>query len=388
MIILFDKKQQRIPLKLWVDRLDQIESGALQQAVNLTKLPFAFRQVALMPDAHIGYGMPIGGVMATEGAIIPYAVGMDIGCGMHTSMTPYFVEDFPPERLKSILAKIRSAIPQGFNWHNQSQRGEILDKIPLRIPLFQQEERRVRRQLGTLGGGNHFIEFQKDEENRIWVMIHSGSRNVGKQTAEHFHKKAKEYCRKKKADLPTSELSFLSINSQDGEDYIEAMNWCLDFALANRTKMMDVVLDILQTSPLDRLDIHHNYAASEEHYRKQVWIHRKGATSAFKEQRGIIPGSMSSSSYIVKGLGNPESFMSCSHGAGRRLGRRQARKNIPIHDVLEDLKKRGVEISTGNLKELPEEARQAYKNIDKVMQQQTDLVEIEVKLTPVGVVKG
>lgn len=388
MIILFDKKKQRIPLKIWLGGLDQIEGEALQQALNLTVLPFAYRQVALMPDVHTGYGMPIGGVLATEETIIPYAVGLDIGCGMHAALTPYHTDDFSTERLKSVLSKIRTAIPQGFDWHRQAQRGEILDRMPLHLPLFQQQERRVRRQLGTLGGGNHFIELQKDEKNRLWVMVHSGSRNIGKQTAEHFHKKAKDSCRQMRADLPTSELSFLPINSQTGQDYTAAMNWCMDFALENRQRMMNVVLDILQASPLDELDVHHNYATREEHFGRQVWVHRKGATRAGEGERGIIPGSMGSPSYVVRGMGNPESFLSCSHGAGRRMGRREARRKIAVHEVLEDMKNRGVEISTGNLRELPEEASQAYKDIDRVMREQADLVEIQTKLSPLGVIKG
>jgi tRNA-splicing ligase RtcB len=388
MIVLYDKKQQRIPLKIWLHNIDELESDTLQQALNLTNLPFTYRQVALMPDAHVGYGMPIGGVMAAEETIIPYAVGMDIGCGMRAARTPYHTEDFPSERLKNVLGQIRAAIPQGFDWHKQAQKGEILEKIPLHLPLYQQEERRIRRQLGTLGGGNHFIEIQKDEQNRIWVMIHSGSRNIGKQTAEHFHKKAKEVSRKQKVTLPTGELSFLPTETADGQDYLNAMNWCLDFAYANRRRMMEVLLDILQTSSLDELDVHHNYAVREEHFHKQVWVHRKGATRAGKDERGIIPGSMGTPSYIVKGLGNPESFHSSSHGAGRRMGRRQARRNIPVHQVLEDLKRIGVEISTSNLRELAEEAQQAYKDIDHVMAQQQDLVDVEVKLHPLGVVKG
>jgi len=388
MIILFDKKQQLIPLKIWLNNLNEIEGQALQQAVNLTKLPFAYRQVALMPDAHTGYGMPIGGVLATEENIIPYAVGLDIGCGMHAALTPYHVEDFPPPRLRSFLEKIRTAIPQGFNWHPQIQEDEVLDRMPLHLPLFQEQDKRIRRQLGTLGGGNHFIELQKDAGDRLWVMIHSGSRNIGKQTAEHFHKKAKEQSRKLRADLPTSELSFLPLNSQDGQDYLEAMNWCLDFARVNRRRMMETVLDILQAEPLDELNIHHNYAALEEHFGRRVWVHRKGATRAGSGERGIIPGSMGTPSYIVEGKGNPESFLSCSHGAGRRMGRREARRKIPVHEVLEDMKQRGVEISSGNIRELSEEAHQAYKDIDRVMMQQEDLVEARIKLMPLGVVKG
>ncbi len=388
MITLFDKKIQRIPLKMWLKNVEEIEGEALQQALNLTTLPFAYRQIALMPDAHTGYGMPIGGVMATEDVIVPYAVGLDIGCGMHAALTPYLADDIPKTRLKSYLDKIRAAIPQGFDWHPGIQKGEVLDRMPLHLLLFQQEDKRVRKQLGTLGGGNHFIEFQQDEQGRLWVMVHSGSRNIGKQTAEHFHKKAKEISRKSKVELPTSELSFLPLNSQDGQDYLDAMNWCLDFARANRQRMLDAVLEILQVSPSDELDIHHNYAVREEHFGRKVWVHRKGATSARAGERGIIPGSMGTPSYIVAGKGNPESFLSCSHGAGRRMGRREARRRIPVHEVLELLKKQGVEISTRNLQELPEEAAQAYKDIEQVMFEQRDLVEPLIKLLPLGVVKG
>jgi tRNA-splicing ligase RtcB len=388
MITLFDKKQQRIPLMIWMSRLDELEGETLQQALNLTKLPFTYRQIALMPDAHMGYGMPIGGVMATEETIVPYAVGLDIGCGMRAALTPYRAEEFAPERLRSCMAKIRHRIPQGFDWHPSIQQGEVLDRMPLHLPLFQEEDKRARKQLGTLGGGNHFIELQKDEQGRLWVMIHSGSRNIGKQTAEHFHKKAKDISRKLKADLPTSELSYLPLDTDEGQDYLEAMNWCLDFAFANRQRMMESVMEILQCSPLDELDIHHNYAALEKHFGRQVWVHRKGAVKAGEGDRGIIPGSMGAPSYIVQGQGNPESFLSSSHGAGRRMGRKEARRKIPVEKVLADLKSRGVEVQTGNLHDLAEEAAQAYKDIDRVMSEQVDLVQPVTKLTPLGVVKG
>jgi len=388
MITLFDKKQQRIPLKIWMSRLDELEGATLQQALNLTRLPFTYRQIALMPDAHKGYGMPIGGVMATEETIVPYAVGLDIGCGMRAALTPYLAEDISLERRRSYLAKIRNRIPQGFDWHPTNQPGEVLDRMPLHLPLFQEEDKRIHKQLGTLGGGNHFIELQKDEQGRLWVMIHSGSRNIGKQTAEHFHKKAKDVSRKLRAELPTSELSFLPLDTQEGQDYLEAMNWCLDFAFANRQRMMEFVLEILDCAPLDELDIHHNYAALEEHFGRMVWVHRKGAVRAGAGDRGIIPGSMGAPSYIVQGQGNPESFLSSSHGAGRRMGRKEARRKIPVEMVLEDLKSRGVEVQTGHLRELAEEAAQAYKDIDRVMSEQADLVQPVIKLTPLGVVKG
>lgn len=388
MIVLFDKKIQRIPLKIWLTDVKQIERDALEQAINLTRLHFSFRQVALMPDVHVGYGMPIGGVLAAEETIIPYAVGMDIGCGMHAVKTPFQADEFAATRLKKAMAQICSATPQGFNWHKSAQKADVLDRMPTQLPLFQQEEKRARKQLGTLGGGNHFIELQKDGENNLWVMIHSGSRNIGKQTAEHFHKKAKELCRKQRVDLPTSELSFLPIDTQEGQDYLVAMNWCLAFARENRSRMMEVILDIIESPALDRIDIHHNYAALEKHFDSKVWIHRKGATRAGDKERGVIPGSMGSPSYIVVGRGNTESFLSCSHGAGRRMGRREARRKIRIDEVLRDMKQRGIEISSENLRELPEEAAQAYKNIDQVMKQQADLVEIQIKLTPLGVIKG
>ncbi|TKJ42505.1 RNA-splicing ligase RtcB [candidate division LCP-89 bacterium B3_LCP] len=388
MIVVFDKKNQRIPLKIWLKDLSQLEGTALEQAVTLTRLPFAYKQVALMPDAHVGYGMPIGGVLAAQDTIIPYAVGMDIGCGMHAVKTEIDSDQCRGTRLKNILGLIRTVIPQGFNWHKSAQRADVLDKMPLHLQLFQQEEKRVRKQLGTLGGGNHFIELQKDEENNLWVMIHSGSRNIGKQTAEHFHKKAKEFCRKKKTDLLSNELAFLPVESKEGQDYLDSMHWCLEFARESRRRMMEEVLDILQANDSDSVDIHHNYAVKEEHFGRSVWIHRKGATRAGAGERGVIPGSMGSASFIVSGRGNPESFLSCSHGAGRRMGRKAAKRKIGLESVLKDLEKRGVEISCDNLRDLPEEASQAYKNIDQVMNQQNDLVEVEVRLTPLGVVKG
>ncbi|MBU0519032.1 RtcB family protein [bacterium] len=385
---LFDEKKQRIPLKIWQSDVHQIEVEALNQAINLTQLPFSFHQVALMPDAHVGYGMPIGGVLATIDAIIPFAVGMDIGCGMHTVRTQYTVEDFPAYKLRKFMDLTRAAIPQGFNWHKSAQKDPVFDKMPLHLKLFQDENKRIRKQLGTLGGGNHFIEIQHDEEGQIWIMLHSGSRNIGKLTAERYHRAAKDFCRKEKSQLPTSQLSYLDINTQEGQDYLDAMNWCLDFALASRTRMMQVILDILETPGYEELDIHHNYASREKHFGKNVWVHRKGATRAFRDERGIIPGSMGTVSYLVRGRGNPESFQSCSHGAGRRMGRKEAKRKIPVDQVLNEMKKLGVEISTDNLRDLAEEASQAYKNIDEVMEQQTDLVQVERKLTPLGVVKG
>lgn len=388
MIKLFDKNSQRIPILMWVSKLEDLEQTTLDQARNLSVLPIAFDHIALMPDAHQGYGMPIGGVMAVKDAVIPYAVGLDIGCGMHSVKTNISAREFAKDKLHFAMSRIVKAVPQGFNWHKKPQKGDVLDAMPDEVGIFQVERQNIKKQLGTLGGGNHFIEFQRDTDDKLWIMIHSGSRNIGKKVAEHFHKRAVKRCRAENIELPTSELSFFHSDSFDGEEYLKAMNWCLDFAKASRTQMMDTVLDIIQESPLTRLDIHHNYAALEEHYGEKVIIHRKGATCANAGLPGIIPGSMGSNSYITVGKGNAESFNSSAHGAGRRMGRNAARRSIKVEKVLREMDEMGILISASNKKELPEESPEAYKDIDAVMAQQSDLVEIRTVLKPIGVIKG
>lgn len=374
---------ERIPIKLW---LDDIESGALEQARNLANLPFAWKWVAIMPDAHQGFGMPIGGVLATDGMIVPNAVGVDIGCGMYAAKTT--LKTIEERDLREILERVKGVIPVGFDHQTSDQPWKGFHDAP-DIEIIQQELKSARRQLGTLGSGNHFIEIQKGDDGHIWVMIHSGSRNFGLKTAEFFHKRALALLNKSPINLPDRDLAFLPIESRDGKDYFAAMNYCCEFALANRALMMDRVAEILGNVAgagiIERINIHHNYAAFEEHYGQQVLVHRKGATKATLDSVGIIPGSMGTSSYIVKGLGNPESFQSCSHGAGRRMGRREAQRSLSLAYEQEKLK--GIIHGLYSTRGL-DEAPGAYKDIDRVMENQKDLVEIMVKLEPLGSIKG
>jgi len=374
---------ERIPIKMWIQ---DIEGGAMAQARNLANLSFAFKWVAIMPDSHEGYGMPIGGVLATDQVIIPNAVGVDIGCGMRAVKTT--LADIDTDTMKAIMGKVREVIPLGFEHNKEAQPWAGFDQAP-DIAVIQRELPSARKQLGTLGGGNHFIEIQRGSDGHIWLMIHSGSRNFGLKAAGDFHKTAMALCKKWRSDIPDKDLSFLPIDTKEGGDYYKAMNYCLDFAKANRGLMMerytDVVREVTGAGVLDELDIHHNYAAFEHHYGKNVLVHRKGATKAKSGQRGIIPGSMGTASYIVTGLGNPESFESCSHGAGRRMGRGQATRTLNLAE--EQAKMGDIIHGLRSVKEL-DEAPGAYKDIDDVMAQQSDLVQIDVRLTPLAVIKA
>jgi len=275
-----------------------------------------------------------------------------------------------------------------FNHQEEAQKWEGFDRAP-DIKIIQQELNSARKQLGTLGGGNHFIEFQKDEQENIWVMLHSGSRNFGLKTANVYHKQAQALCERWHVQLPDKDLAFLPIDDLVGQEYYTAMSFCLDFAAANRAHMMraviDVVRDITGAETFDEVNIHHNYAAKEHHYGKDVWVHRKGATRVREGERGIIPGSMGSFSYIVEGLGNPQSFHSCSHGAGRKMGRKEAGRKLSLEE--EQAKMAGIVHGLRTVGDL-DEAPGAYKDIDEVMEQQSDLVKILVRLKPLGSIKG
>jgi tRNA-splicing ligase RtcB len=376
-------RTEKVPIKLW---LDDIEEGALQQARNLANLPFTFRWVAIMPDSHPGFGMPIGGVLATEDVVIPNAVGVDIGCGMSAAKTS--LRDIDTDTLKGIMGDARKLIPTGFNHQSQPQPWKQFDHAP-DIEIIQKELNSARYQLGTLGGGNHFVEIQKGSDGHIWVMLHSGSRNFGLKTADTYHHKAQALCARRGTELPDKDLAFLPLDTREGQEYLTAMNFCLDFAYANRALMMQRMLEILRTwtgaERLDEVNIHHNYAAMEQHYGHSVLVHRKGATKASLGLRGIIPGSMGTKSYIVEGLGNPESFESCSHGAGRRMGRKEAARTLNLAD--EQAKMAGIVHGLRTTRDL-DEAPGAYKDIDVVMQNQRDLVRSVVELTPLAVIKG
>ena len=374
---------KQLPIKMW---LDDIEEGALSQARDLAKLPFAWRWIALMPDSHQGYGMPIGGVLATRGVVVPNAVGVDIGCGMCAAK--FSLEDIDTPTVKEIMGRMRKAIPVGFHHHEEPQEWDGFDEAP-DLPVIQRELKSARKQLGTLGGGNHFIEIQRGDDGHIWMMIHSGSRNFGLKTAKEYHNQAKKLCENWHSDIPNSDLSFLPIDTKEGSAYYEAMNYCLRFAQANRALMMKraatIMHEITHATIEHEVNIHHNYAAFEQHFGKNVLVHRKGATKATLGLEGIIPGSMGTSSYIVEGLGNPESFMSCSHGAGRIMGRKQAIRQLDLDVEKERMK--GIVHGLRNANDL-DEAPGAYKNIDHVMENQKDLVKIKTKLSPLGVIKG
>ncbi len=381
----------RVPIKMW---LDDIDENALLQAKNLANLPFVFKHVALMPDSHMGFGMPIGGVIATKDVIIPNAVGVDIGCGMCATKTS--LNEIDTNVLKKIMSGVRQLVPLGFKHHKEAQDESLMPSIE-HVPengIVRQEFESATRQIGTLGGGNHFIEIQKGSDNHIWIMVHSGSRNIGLKVAEHYNKLAislnqKWYsCVERKLDL-----AFLPLETQEGQDYLLEMQYCIDFAFASRMLMMEriksVFADIFGDSfyTTDFINIAHNYARKENHFGSNVIVHRKGATSARKGEAGIIPGSQGTKSYIVRGKGNVESFQSCSHGAGRVMGRRQAMRELTLEDEIKKLDKKGIVHAIRGARDL-DEAPSAYKNIQEVMRNQEDLVEIVVELSPLAVIKG
>lgn len=371
------------PIKSWCLKP---EAGAVNQALNLANLPFLFKHVCLMPDAHQGYGMPIGGVIALEGAVIPNAVGVDIGCGMLAVQTN--LNSVPKYQLQTIVNKIKQNIPVGFK--HRSQPADLPE--PINCPVVSREYDKARRQLGTLGGGNHFIEVQKGSDGYIWFMIHSGSRNLGKQVAEYYNKAAVAQNEKNNAPVPKKwELAYLTQGTPLFENYINEMNYCLNFACLNRLMMSEIVQEIFAKESgafaLKQINIHHNYAAQEEHFNRTVWVHRKGATSAKKGETGIIPGSQGTKSYIVEGRGNSESFMSCSHGAGRKMGRKEAVRSLNYEAEKKLLEDKGI-IHCVNSRADLEEASGAYKDINAVMREQEDLVNIIIGLEPLAVIKG
>jgi len=390
----------KFPVKSWCH---DVEDGALTQAENLANLPFLFKHVALMPDCHQGYGMPIGGVIATKGVVIPNAVGVDIGCGMSAVRTSVRVEDFDEDTLKKIMGEIRKEIPVGFNHRKENcDEGELpgIDSFSeitcddMEKTIVFEERVSMKKQLGTLGGGNHFIEIQKGSDGFVWVMIHSGSRNLGKKVADYYNKIAVNLNEKYYSSVPKEhQLAFLPIDTHEAKLYLAEMNYCVEFAKANRKRMMFDIERILRDNGIKfmqtsyRFDIAHNYARMENHFGENVLIHRKGATSAKEFEFGIIPGSMGSSSYIVRGLGNPESFCSCSHGAGRKMGRNEAQKKLVLEDEIKRLDEQGIIHGVRNVSDL-DEATGAYKDINEVMNNQKDLVEIVVELKPLGVIKG
>lgn len=386
------------PIKLWTE---DIEDAALQQLRNTARLPFLHPHgVAAMPDVHFGIGATVGSVVATQGAVIPAAVGVDIGCGMCAVRTSLTASDLPDS-----LAKLRSAIergvPTGFGEHTNAGKVEKLaaglppintallaDIIYNRVGMRMVEK--SVRQIGTLGGGNHFIEVCLDEEQRVWVMLHSGSRGIGNVIGKHFIEIAKREMEKYFISLPDKDLAYLPEGTQHFEDYCAAVGWAQDYARHNRDVMLAEVLRNLayEIRPFDltaeAINCHHNYVERENHFGRNVLVTRKGAIRAREGDLGIIPGSMGQRSYIVRGLGNPHSYCSCSHGAGRRMGRKEAARRFTVDDLIAQTA--GVECrkDAAVLDEIPG----AYKDIDTVMENQKDLVEVCHTLKQVLCVKG
>lgn len=378
-----------IPILVWGQQPDE---KTFEQARHLAGLPFAYHHIALMPDAHVGYGMPIGGVMACDGQVVPNAVGLDIGCGVRAWRTNIPSADLLPLRA-TILDAVSRAVPQGFDWHRESQAGRtgLFDETP-ELPVLYEQLGKAEFQLASLGGGNHFVELQEDPDGIVWVMVHSGSRNVGKQVAGHYNRIAQDVNERDGSPVPRSwSLAHLAVDSAEGAEYLQAMEWCLRFALENRRLMAESVQEVLdarfpETRPEPQLDVHHNYAARETHFGREVFVHRKGALLA----RGTvyIPGSMGTPSYVAEGLANPDAFASCSHGAGRSMARGEAVRRLPKEQVLAGLRERDVVLVKRHLKDVAEEAPEAYKDIEDVMDRQRDLVEPKVRLRPLGVLKG
>ena len=337
---------EKLPIKMW---LDEVEPDAMKQAINLANLPFAFRHIALMPDTHVGYGMPIGGILATLDVIVPNAVGVDIGCGMCTVRTN--LDSIQTNKLKEIMSGIRALVPLGFNHHKYPQDKNLMPSIDNIVDggIVEQEYNSALRQLGTLGGGNHFIEIQRGSDGFIWIMVHSGSRNIGLKVAEFYNKQAKIlnkmwYTKVDEKD----DLAFFPVETEEAQKYINEMQYCIDFAFANRKLMLDNIISVFKEyvgkgfETDNFINIAHNYAAKEKHFGTDVIVHRKGATSARKDELGIIPGSQGTKSYIVKGKGNPESFESCSHGAGRIMGRKQAIRSLDLREQTAFLNEQGI----------------------------------------------
>lgn len=389
-----------VPVKIWSD-LSEVESKALDQLTNTANLPFVFKHVAAMPDVHLGVGATVGSVIATKGAICPAAVGVDIGCGMmavKTDLDSKVVQD----KITAIRLSIERSIPVGHEGNrsltdsvSRWKEWKAFDDLTVvgKDKDHREMLRRAQSQLGSLGGGNHFIEICLDTQDNVWIMLHSGSRNVGKVVAERHIDKAKGIMKQMFIKLPDPDLAYFAEGTQEFKNYLNDLEWCQKYAAENRKEMMRRVLkdlsyavhgepDAIATDI--KVNCHHNYVARENHYGENVLVTRKGAVRARNGDLGIIPGSMGTRSYIVRGLGNPESFTSCSHGAGRKMSREQAKRQFTVKDL--EAQTTGIECrkDEGVLDEIPG----AYKDIEVVMANQGDLVEVLYQLRQIMCVKG
>lgn len=391
------------PIKMWTDGVP-VEADAIQQLRNIAGLPFIFKHLAVMPDVHLGLGATVGSVIATKGAIIPASVGVDIGCGLTAIRTSLKASDLP-DSLKTLREKLEDSIPVGFamNTHSTAadsyadvndSRGVSLASLVEKHPILEKMGKDIWEsaylQMGTLGGGNHFIEICLDTNDFVWIMLHSGSRGIGNIIGRYFIELARNNMEKRFIGLPDKDLAYLCHGDKDFDDYIEAVSWAQRYAFQNRKEMLDRVIKVMRsmlpefTLEDEAINCHHNYIAQENHYGENVYVTRKGAVRARQGDMGIIPGSMGAKSFIVCGKGHTEAFCSCSHGAGRVMSRSAAKEKFTLEDHAKATE--GVECrkDEGVIDETPA----AYKDIDAVMAAQADLVDIKYTLKQILCIKG
>ena len=384
-----------VPVKVYTG---EIEPAARQQLVNISRLPIVHHHVAAMPDVHLGIGATVGSVIPTKRAIIPAAVGVDIGCGMMATRTSLVAEQIDEASLKKVFGQISRDVPVGFGQHPDGRDAakpfkKDLTRIMQKHPGIGKRIGRNShwaQQLGSLGGGNHFIEICLDEEKRVWAMLHSGSRGIGNAIGSYFIELARRDAERDEIQLPDRDLAYFPEGARHFDDYVEAVGWAQDYARANREEMMDLVLDAMRRHLPSfnvtggAVNCHHNYVEREEHFGEHVWLTRKGAIRAGEGELGIIPGSMGTRSYIVRGKGSPDSFHSCAHGAGRVMSRNAAQKRFNVQDLIRQTEGVVCRKDKGVIDEIPG----AYKPIDEVMANQCDLVVVVHTLKQVLCVKG
>ncbi len=388
----------KVPVKIYTK---DIEHEALRQLYNMSQLPFIHHHIAAMPDVHLGKGATVGSVIPSKGAIIPAAGGVDIGCGMNALRLSINASDLP-DNLRKIRSVIESVIPVGFERHKSDRARsstvkslnqglhQILRQHPKITKIQKKPYQTWIRQLGTLGGGNHFIEICLDENAHVWIMLHSGSRGIGNAIGQYFIHLAKKDMQQHIVNLPDKDLAYFTEGAQHFDDYVAAVHWAQDYAMSNRREMMYLITEILRKHlpkfgvTKEAINCHHNYVAIERHFGEQVYITRKGAIRAGKDELGIIPGSMGAKSYIVRGKGNPQSFCSCAHGAGRRMSRTAAKRKFSQDDL--EAQTQGIECRKD--KAVIDEIPSAYKDIDDVMENQNDLIEVVHTLRQVVCIKG
>lgn len=410
-MFVMENKEYEVPIKVWLSGQDKMQEKCIEQAENLARLPFLHKWVCLMPDTHAGAGMPIGGVIAAKDAVIPNAVGTDIGCGMVFAATDIPVSEIKDIQtgngtmIQSLIGDLMRSIPVGREKFKKIKESQVIDdakkdltkyeSAPELLPLLDE----AYFQIGTLGGGNHFIELQEDQDGKLCLMLHSGSRNLGVEICRYFRELAESNAKKWGSTVPEDVcLAYLPTDTAEGQSYLAWMNLAVDYAFENRARMLAVAKETVKTKIekfydakvtfSDELNCVHNYASLEHHYGADVWVHRKGAIRIREGELAVIPGAMGSYSYVVEGKGNPESFDTASHGAGRNYSRTAAVETFSVQDVIVDLKEQGIILGKRKKTDVAEECRFAYKDIDEVMAQQTDMVTPVRKLKTVGVIKG